>query len=142
MSDITTRKTNRIWWGLLAALAIVVGLAGWRVTGRMMSMDASAAGASQYEQYKPGDTAKVVIEVTEAAAGSLTGKILERENETVYKRTGKLGRATFSASTKVLMGKPADIKPEAVLHITGTVGSDHILTARQVVVLTGYVRVE
>jgi hypothetical protein len=142
MAEATSKKTNRIGWVLMAVVIMAAAWAAWKAMGRMNSMDASAAAASQFEQFKPGDTAKIMVEVSEAGAGTLTGKILEKESETVYKRSEKLARVSYSPDTKVVMGKTADIKPAAVLHITGAVGNDHALQAQQIVVLTGYVRVE
>jgi len=48
----------------------------------------------------------------------------------------------FSAQTKMVMGRPEDIRPGAIVHVTGTVRKDHGLDAGQIVILTGYVHVE
>jgi hypothetical protein len=48
----------------------------------------------------------------------------------------------FNAQTKIVMGKPADVHAGAIVHVTGTVQKDRVIAAEQIVVLTGYVKVQ
>jgi len=47
-----------------------------------------------------------------------------------------------AADTTVIMGAADDIKPGAVLQVSGMTDATHALHARQVVILSGYVRVD
>jgi len=48
----------------------------------------------------------------------------------------------WNAQTKIVMGKETDIHAGAIVHVTGTVRNDHAIQAEQVVILTGYVKVQ
>ncbi len=74
--------------------------------------------------------------------GTFRGKLLEKKTEEVYARTSALVTVQFNAQTKMVMGKPADIHAAAIVHATGTLRADRSLDAEQIVILTGYVRVE
>jgi hypothetical protein len=76
------------------------------------------------------------------AAASVEGTVLEEQTETVYRRTGKAEKIAFDATTPVLMGKGSDVHVGAVVHVTAKVGSDQALHAEQIVILTGYVKVQ
>jgi hypothetical protein len=81
--------------------------------------------------------------LTSVTAGTRAeGRVLERQTETVYRRSANTVRVAFSASTPVVMGKTSDVQPGAVVHVSGTVGEDQTLNATQIVILTGYVQVE
>jgi hypothetical protein len=125
---------------LLAALSL---FAMWRSMGRAMQMKAETTSNSSFAQLKAGDEVKVVLEVTAvAAAASVGGNVLEKQTETIYRRTGKTAKIAFDATTPVVMGKGPDVHAGAVVHVTAKMGSDQALHATQIVVLTGYVQVQ
>jgi hypothetical protein len=137
-------RTNPTWVVLLTALALLAGLAMWRTADRAMKMkSATSAGPDQFAALKPGETTKVVLEVTYSTSPTnLQGKLLEKKTETVYRRTAELVEVAFDAKTPVVMGKTADLRPGAVIHVSGTVNASHVLEATQIVILTGYVQVD
>jgi hypothetical protein len=137
-------RINPAWILLLTALALLAGLAMWRTVDRAMQMKSSpTAGPDQFAALKPGETAKLVLEMTySTSATDLQGTLLEKKTDTVYQRTGRTVEVSFDEKTPVVMGKPADIRPGAVIHVSGTVNGSHVLEARQIVILTGYVKVE
>jgi hypothetical protein len=137
------RLSNRRWIFLLAALALLAFLAMQRSVRRAMKMTVEAAPGAEMLRLKPGDATKVVLELTSVTAGTRAeGRVLERQTETVYRRSANTVRVAFSASTPVVMGKTSDVQPGAVVHVSGTVGEDQTLNATQIVILTGYVQVE
>ena len=73
--------------------------------------------------------------------GAPRAKLLDRESEKLYKRTNTVG-IKFSDATKVVMGKPGDLRAGAVVHVKGMIVEDHRLVAEQIVILTGYVKVQ
>lgn len=135
-------RTNRIWIVLLVALALLSFFAMRRSLSKAMGMKAeTTVGAAS--QLKPGDEMKVVLELTHVtAAASIEGNTLEKQTETVYRRTGNTLKIVFDAATPVVMGKTSDVHEGAVVHVTAKMASDHLLHATQIVILTGYVKVQ
>ena len=142
-APLNSSRTNRIWIALLVALALLAFLAMRHSLGKAMRMQAETTAAPFLSQLKPGQEAKIVLEVTAVApAASVEGSVLDKESETVYHRTANSMKILFDATTPVVMGKAEDIHPGAVVHITAKMASDHTVHASQIVVLTGYVKVK
>lgn len=137
------KKPNiRILIFLLLACALLIVTVGWRVGSRAMRMNAGAAITAQLDQVKPEEEVKVVIEVTSAVAPDLRGALLDKQTETLYRRSGRGAEIVWDADTKIVMGKVADIHPGAVIHVTGTAVAGKKIKARQIVILSGYVKVQ
>jgi len=165
-------RSNRIWVFVLTGLAVLAFLAMQRGVSRAMKMKAEATPGAQVAQFKPGDAAKVVLELTRVGDGEAEGRVLEKKTETVYRRTTASARVAWTGSTAIVMGKVPDLHAGAVIHVTGTVskgggeqaaqaearqaaGSQMVrspvvtsqvvtskIVASQIVVLTGYVQVQ
>jgi hypothetical protein len=65
-----------------------------------------------------------------------------KRDETHYSRTENLATVTWGKQTGIVMGKGEDIHPGAVVHVTGKMGADRRVEAKQIVTLTGYVQVK
>jgi len=141
-SPNSLRKT-RIWIVLLAALALLSFLAMRRNLEKALGMKAETTLSSALPELQPGEKAKIVLELTAVVpAAKLEGNLLEKQTETVYHRTpGKL-EVAFDGATPIVMGKPSDLHLGAVVHISATMTAGGLLRAEQIVVLTGYVRVQ
>ena len=127
------------------AIAIVAALSliyVWSGAGKMMKMQAEAASNAAFAGLKADDQAKLVIEVNQARPGSIRGTLLEKRDETHYERTTKLAKVSWGPETAFVMGKSDDLRTGAVVHVAGKVAADHSVRARQIVILTGYVRVK
>jgi hypothetical protein len=127
---------------LLLAFALLIIVVGWRVGSRAMRMNAGTDVTRQLDQLKPGEEAKVVLEVTSSAAQDLRGTLLDKQTEILYKRSDRVARVAWDADTKIVMGKAADIYPGAVIHVTGAVVTGDRIKARQIAILPGYVKVQ
>jgi hypothetical protein len=127
---------------LLIAFVLLIITVGWRVGSRAMKMNAGADVTAQLDQVKSGEEVKVVLEVTSSAAQNLRGTLLDKQTETLYKRSGRVTEVVWDADTKIVMGKAADIHPGAVIHVSGTVVVGDKIKARQIVILSGYVKVQ
>ena len=137
-SPFLAKSSNRGSVFLLVLLACLALAAMW--AGRSMKMKAQAAGPAQLLVLKPGEVAKIVFEVTAMPSDNdLTGKLLEKQDETHYTRTATEVELIPVAKTAIVMGNRADIRKGAILHVTGTLDENHILHANQLVVLTEYV---
>lgn len=142
-SDSISSRSTRIWIILLVALALLSFMAMRRSLGKAMGMNAETTASNSLPQLKPGEEPKVLLEVTHVtASASVEGNVLEKETETVYHRSSKTIKIAFDAATPVVMGKASDVHEGAVLHITAKMGEDRALHAGQIVVLTGYVKVQ
>jgi hypothetical protein len=137
-------RSPRFAWLLLGAVAIgLVLLAAWRSMRMSGDMSAAASASQDLEQAKPGTISKAVVEIGEVSSdGTIVGRILKPKSEEMYSRTTALVRVRSDSQTKIVMGKSSDAHAGAVIYITGRVQSDHSLEAQQIVILTGYVKVE
>lgn len=141
-ANASVRKQNiRTLIFLLLAFVLLITI-GWRAGSRAMRMNAGAAVTAQLDQVKPGEEVKVVLEVTSFAGQTLKGALLDKQTETLYKRSGRVAEVAWDADTKIVMGKAADIHPGAVIHVTGAVVAGDRIKARQIAILSGYVKVQ
>jgi len=127
-----------VFIGLFAAAFMV-----WNSARRAAGMAAAATSdEKQFTQAAQGQKTKVVIEISEASNGTIKGQVLQQKSETVYARTSTPAVVHSTAQTKVVMGKPEDVRAGAVVHVTGSTENDHSISAEQIVILTGYVKVQ
>jgi hypothetical protein len=139
----TSIKSSRPVWVLLLAVLAALSLAfGWRGAGRMMRMQTQAANNAEFAQLRAQADAKIVVEVAGATEGIIHGKLLEKQDETHYVRTANAADIAWGKDTAVVMGKAADIHASAIVHVTGKLAADHNVRAKQIVILTGYVKVK
>jgi len=136
-------RARRMWFVLIAAVVLLVALAVWNSARMSISMSAAASGDQQFAQTAPGTNTRIMVEITESVPeGTAKGRLLEKKTAELYARTASSVTLQWNAQTKIVMGKEADIHPGAVVHLTGTVRSDHSIQAEQLVILTGYVKVQ
>ena len=129
--------------GKLAASVLLIAIGVWWAVRMSSVMSDAAASNPNVAQTKTGETTKIVIEVTEAARdGEIRGKVLKEKSKEVYTRTGDQIGVHPNAETKYVMGKAKDVHAGAVVHVTGVMQEDRNVTAQQIVILTGYVKVE
>jgi len=127
-----------VFIGLFAA-----GFMTWNSARRAAGMAAAASSdEKQWAQAEQGRKTKVVIEISETANGTIKGHVLREKSETVYTRTNTEAVVHLSTETKIVMGKPDDVQAGAVVHVTGNSENDHSVIAQQIVILTGYVKVQ
>jgi hypothetical protein len=142
VNAVSVKSGQPVWIFMLAGLAVLSLVFVWRGAGRMMRMQTQAASIAEFAQLKPQDNTKIVVEVTETSEGRIHGKLLEKQDETHYARTGNAAEVSWGKETALVMGKVEDIHAGAILHVTGKVGADHSVQAQQIVILTGYVQVK
>jgi hypothetical protein len=138
------QRAGRVWIALVAILALVllVVILGAAQRSRKMSSDAASSSAQQFSKIAPGTKTKLVIEVQDmAASGTISGTLLNQQTEQVYDRTATTVNIKAGPGTRYVMGKPADLRRSAVIHVTGTLDADRHVDAEQIVILTGYVQV-
>ena len=142
-NSVSIKNSRPVWVFMLAALTVLSLAFVWRGAGRMMRMQTQAASNAEFAQLKTQDDTKIVVEVTEIASdGRIRGKLLEKQDETHYARTGTLAEVDWGKGTVIVMGKAEDIRAGAVVHVTGEIAKDRSVQAKQMVILTGYVQVK
>ena len=132
------------WVVLIVIVVALAALAIWRSATDAKSMSGAAASdEKQFSDTAPGSKAKFAMEITQVPSDRLIrGKLLQKKAEELYTRTGTVVTVRSSETTDVVMGKASDIRAAAVVHVTGTVRDDRSVQAEQIVVLTGYVKVQ
>jgi hypothetical protein len=126
-------------------LVLIIAMV-WEVRGvleRAERMQTANTSASMFARTAPGSPAKAVIRLDQVVGTHLNGTLLERESDTAYRVPIEMGppvAAVLTPETSVVMGRPQDIAPGAVVQLAGTLDKNRVLRANQVVILTGYVR--
>jgi hypothetical protein len=146
MNSRTTGIEGYVAWKLAMLILIVsflIGFAVWRATHLAESMPVVAGSVKDLQLAKPEEKTKIVIEIEEVDERStIHGKLLEKKTEEIYTRTGTAVVVQSNGDTKMVMGKREDVHKSAVVHVTGSVRPDKSISAEQIVILTGYVKVE
>lgn len=146
MTSVEQRNAGYISWKLallILLVSLLVGFAIWRATHFAESMAVVADSVKDVQQAKPEEKSKIVLEVEDAnQQGTIHGKLLQKKTEEIYTRTATEVVVHSSSDAKMVMGKREDVHKSAVVHVTGTVRADKSINAEQIVILTGYVKVE
>lgn len=122
---------------ILAALAIPLYL-GY---SKMMGGSASQT-AQQFAASTPGAHVTWALEVTNTPSQTLlTGNLLQKNADGTYSRTGKTVRVQWTAKS-VVMGSSSQVKVGAILQASGVLGTNDVLTASRVVILTSLIQLK
>jgi hypothetical protein len=142
----TVRSAILQWALFLILLAAAAGAATWSVLDRAGHMRLANTPSEAFLTTRPGKTANAVVCLNRVRNRELSGTLLQRVSETVYHRppiqSALTVEAVLTPQTTVVMGRPEEIVDGAVVQIAGTLDSNHVLHASQIVILTGFVRVE
>jgi hypothetical protein len=143
-AKIAGRRARTVWFVLIALIALLFTFVVWKSGSMAKTMSAAAASDEQdFSRNAVGSSAKFVLEIAESGSeGKLTGKLLQKKTEEIYMRTATAVTVRSNSQTKIVMGKPADVHAGAVVHVTGIVQKDQVIAADQIVILTGYVKVQ
>lgn len=127
----------------LAIVVLLIGVLGlFRFTSMYRSMSVTAAQAPELNSAPPGSVVKVVLEIGDASPSDFRGKVLTKKTEEVYVRTKSQSSVHWSDQTKMVMGKSFDVHSGGIVHVTGKVRQDRSIDADQIVILTGYVKID
>ena len=90
----------------------------------------------------PGSLTKFVCQVTSLAANNrMNGLILKENSDGSYSSTGSSVSMQWDPNRSLAMGSSQDVHPGAILQVSGSVGSNSVVHADQIVILTGVVTV-
>ena len=137
-------RGRSIQLALLLATTFIGAMAwaGWDTMKRAGSMSHRGTSGTAFAKANPSAAARLVIEVLNVGDhGQFSGRVLE-EHGGRYRITPVPVEAQLTADSAVMMGGAADIKPRAVLQLSGPFDDNHRVRVARAVVLTGYVTVE
>jgi hypothetical protein len=129
----------------LAALAgiALLGAIGFDVYRRAHAMRPVTVAAATILAATPGERINAMVRIENSTAADVyTAVLLESSGGADYTETPTHMRIVLDAATAFIMGGAADIKPGAVVQVSGETDATHTLHARKVVILSGYVRVD
>lgn len=125
--------------GIIAAIAIPLYLG----FSNMMGGGPAPQTAQQFTASTPGSQVKVMVQVTGLSSQTrLTGNLLNKNSDGTYSPSGQEVSVNWDPAHSVTMGSSSDVKVGAILQISGPLGTDNVLTASQVVVLTSFVQIK
>lgn len=134
------------WVLFFIVLVIATSWITRSVLVRARRMRPADSSTSVLRAMSTGQDIRAVVYVNSVADGKLRGTLLQRENDTVYRQlaadSGSELEAVLTTKTVFVMGRPQDIVPGAVVQVAGILDHSHILHTNQIVILTGYLRVE
>jgi hypothetical protein len=138
------QRVRRVWFAFVVSVVLLFAIVGWRSGSTAKRMATVAASNEQdLSRSAVASEVKLVLEIGEMGAeGKITGNLLQKKTEEIYTRTTTPVTVQSNARTKLVMGKAADVHAGAVVHVSGTVQKDYTIEAEQVVILTGYVKVQ
>ena len=137
-------RGRSIQFALLLAITFAAAMAwaGWDTMKRSGSMTPKGMRGTAFAKANPSASARLVMEVLSVGeGGQFTGRVLE-EHEGRYRITPVPVEAKLTAFSAVLMGGAADIRPRAVLQLSGRFDDNHRVRIARAIVLTSYVTIE
>jgi hypothetical protein len=142
-SQGVARRARVVFGLLMVVVVLLLALAVWKSETKARTMSAASSDEQEFFRSAAGSTTKFVAEITEVSAkGEIKSRLLRKRTEEVYARTAAAAIVQSNEHTKIVMGNPADVQAGAVMQVTGTVRKDHAVAAEQIVILTGYVKVQ
>jgi hypothetical protein len=135
-------KRRGLWsLAILVGIGAVAGI-GHDIARRAGAMRPATTTAAAVFSAQPGAHIKLVARVDHSVSlNTYAAQLLESRAEGSYRVTPERLRIALSADTSVVMGSAADLQPGAVVQASGALDGARTLQARQIVILTGYVRI-
>jgi hypothetical protein len=98
--------------------------------------------ATQFASSVTGQTVILAVRVNRVARTTLAAELLERVNDTTYKKTGKNVTLYVPAETPFVMGSLGDVKPGAIIFVYAVTTTAAHADVKKVIVVTPYARVQ
>jgi hypothetical protein len=127
-------------WTIAIVIGVAAAVMSLDVVRRSGAMRAAMAPVGPVLAAPPGSSVKAVMRL-EGPTGenAYSATLLQSDDGADYRSTPAHIRVALSAGTNLVMGAAADIKPGAVVQVTGTMDAGHALRASKIVILTGFV---
>jgi len=140
------RLSRRGKWAVLTVTvvvtAVIVAAVVLDVVRRAGQMRAATTSADAVLGAPPGSLVKAVVRLEDVRESSAClAQLLEARDGETYRATPTRIHVALTPATQVVMGSDADVRPGAIVQVAGTIDSEHAIRVRQIVILTGYIRV-
>jgi hypothetical protein len=137
---MSNRALLALAWITVAAVIVAVILDVTRRADRMRLVSAAAAQAAESAQ--PGGTVKAIVRLERPGErGRYLAAALASVDATTYRESGSHLELELAPQTTFVMGSAADVGPGAIVEVTGVLDAGHVVHARRIVILTGYIKV-
>lgn len=140
-----TRKSLRPLFIGVFVLAVVLAILipVYLLGSRMMDAAQQTQTPQQLALASPGSLVKIAVEVTSLPSSTMIqAKVLQANGDGSYTHTNQTVQVQWNPGQGIVMGSSTDVKPGAVLQISGKMGENQVLTADQLVVLTNVARLK
>jgi hypothetical protein len=136
-------KRRMIWTLVVSACIAVLGAISFDVYRRATAMRTTNTTAANVLAAKSGERVQAVVRI-EASDGQKTYSVelLQVDAGGEYRETSSRLRVRLAADVSIGMGDTADMKPGAVVQVSGVVDGTHTFDIHKVVILSGYVKVK
>jgi hypothetical protein len=132
----------RLWALLISCLLIAAALIGFDVWRRANNMQAARTSVASVASANKGELIKAVLRLDRPIErGLYPAHVLETNNGSDYQVTSTAIRVFVDSDSLVVMGSARDVRAGAILQAEGRFDATHVLRAKRVVVLTGFVRI-
>lgn len=98
--------------------------------------------ASQFATSSTGQNVTLAVRVNGLVRGAVAAELLERVNDSLYRRTSKPVVLYLPAETPFVMGSMADVKPGAIIFVYAVTTTAAHADVKKVIVVTPYAKVE
>ena len=127
---------------VVAAILVPVYLLRTTMISQLAGSPTNVGTQAQSAAVTPGSPTKFVCQITSTAANNrLNGVILKENSDGSYSSTGSSVSIQWDPNQSLTMGSRQDVHQGAILQVSGPVGSDRVVHADQIVILTGIVTV-
>lgn len=126
--------------GVLIVVTVVLFLGAGLYYIRSM-MQVADTTFPELEATPQGEQVEFLARIVTVNEAELTVEVAEALSMEEARLTGETLQVTGHREAPVVMGKPADVQPGAVVQVEGEKRDDGVVAAGRIVILTGYVRV-
>ena len=138
----TPSATRPLLLGLLTLAIVAAILIPLYIVRNTMISQLAGPPSNIGTQAKPGSLARLVCQITSTSANNrMNGVILKENSDGSYSSTGSSVSIQWDPNRSITMGSRQDVHPGAILQVSGSVDSDGVVHADQIVILTGFVTV-
>jgi hypothetical protein len=98
--------------------------------------------AAEFASSSTGQNVILAVRVSRLTRTALDAELLERVNDSLYRKTGKRVGLYVPIETPFIMGSASDLKPGAVIFVYAVTTTAAHADVKKVIVVTQYARVE
>ena len=127
---------------VVAAILVPLYIVRTTMTSQLAGSPTNAGTQAQAAAVRPGSHTMLLCQVTSTPENNrMNGLILKENSDGSYSSTGSSVSIQWDPNRSITMGSRQDVHQGAILQVSGSVRSDRVVHADQIVILTGIVTV-